>query len=114
MEKPLDDKVFTPESTVHLWSKPRKHLNKPSKDELIQELYKAPQLKKLDLRPLNVEDLVGLLTAVSSGIKISGPIPDVSRNKTPYIEYLGCLNLKSISKLSTDSLRGLSEFLTNA
>lgn len=105
MEKPLDEKGFTPESTVHLWTVPRKHKGKRSKTEVVQSIREQGQLKEADLLPLSLKDLETLEVTISS-VKVEGAIP-TGRSKAPYIDFLKPLQVSDLSKLSVPTLKVL-------
>lgn len=110
MEKPLEKQVSTPETTVHLWSVPRKHQNKPSKVDVVQQILKEySALKGIELLPLSLADLQALHAALA--IEIKSSIPN-SRSKAEYIKFLQPLGLQHPEKLPVASLRAISEYVS--
>lgn len=112
MVKILENSEFTPESTVHLWSVPRKNQTKPSKDGLIQQLYTNKKLVGLDFRALSVQDLDKLVKSINS-VAVSPFLEAPSRLKKPYLEHLSVLGLSSLPKVPLDTLKGLVEYLND-
>lgn len=113
MEKTSVEQESTSESTVHLWTVPRRNQAKPSKDALIAELYSIPKLKGLDFRPLNVADMVKLIQFITNGSKPIGSSNNLEKNsrlKATFTQYLEFLGLESIQKLPLSSLKGLAEY----
>lgn len=102
MEKQLDEQGFTPESTVHLWTTPRKHKNKRAKTDVVKSIRQAGDLKEADLLPLSLADLE--ILEVSIYKKIEGTIP-TGRVKAPYVQFLAPLGLSDLSKLSVSTLK---------
>lgn len=110
MEKQSENQDFTPESTVHLWSVPRKHRNKPSKLGIVQQIFKeVPLLRKVELLPLSLDDLERLSVSISTEILEKAPS---TRAKIDYINFLKPLGLEHPEKLPVASLKVISEYVS--
>lgn len=110
MVKAQDEQGFTPESTVHLWSVPRRNRVKPTKDDLIQELYLNKPLIGLDFRSMTVLDLQRLVNTINE-LGLPKMVELTHRTKLPYLEHLSPFNLSSLQKLPLGTLKGLVEYL---
>lgn len=112
MVRAQDEQDYTPESTVHLWSVPRRNRVKPTKDDLIQELYLNKPLIGLDFRSLTVLDLQKLVASINT-IHLPKYTDQSSRLKLPYLEHLASLELSSLNKVPLGTLKGLIEYLND-
>lgn len=110
MVKAQDEQDYTPESTVHLWSVPRRNRVKPTKDDLIQELYLNKPLIGLDFRSMTVLDLQGLVSTINA-LDLPKMLEMSHRTKLPFLEHLSPFKLPSLQKVPLGTLKGLVEYL---
>lgn len=108
MATPSEKPDYTPESTVHLWTVPRKNKGKRTKTEIVQNIYQISPLLKVELQPLSLDDLERLETAIS--VEIDSPTP--TGKKAELVEFLKPLGLKDAGKLPVPSLKALCSYVT--
>lgn len=101
--------VSTNETNIHLWAVSKRNKNKPRKDELLKEILDILGVV-LDLRSLNVGDLIELLAWLKAPTKLTR---EVLKSKKEFQTYFNqhIPKLGNIPRLSMPTLSSLYEVL---